>query len=231
MSGRNPCCWCWSSSRCTRVVLAVVGGVERVVVNAVAPLEHGLVAELVDRRDPRHPHRLRSPDPAILAGIARVDRTAPHAGNRRRQLRDRIPGVGRLGEIGDRQLRIRIEIDDHLIRCPPNPVLPLDPETEVDRQVVQPPGVLPVGREEMVAQVARRLDGRQRRGRNAEHERREAQPEVARRQLRGIARLAGELVGERQLPGRIPAQAPLTLRQPGVHARPASCARREPGSG
>ena len=184
----------------------------------VAAFQHGLLAELVDRRQARHEHGLRPPDLAVLARVARIDGAAAHVEVSRRQLRNRGAGVRRLGEVRDGQRRVRVEVHDQLAVVLRDAVLPLDPQTHVDRQVAEAPRVLAVGGEEVVAEIAGRLDGRLGVRRNAEHEGGQAQSEVARRELRRVAGLPRELVGERQLARRVAAEAALALREAGVHS-------------
>ena len=84
----------------------VVGGIQCVVVETIAALEHGALADQVRTRDARHPHRPPLVGGARLAGVVGVNRPAEDGqrGGHSRLILEAARDVSRLGRVGDREL-------------------------------------------------------------------------------------------------------------------------------
>ena len=166
-----------------RAVSALVGrevrGTQHVVVQAVAALKHGALVDRPGAGDARHPHRLSAPAQARLARIAGVDGSAAHVEGARCKLRNRAPGIRRLGQLRDRDVHIRVEAGEHLVILLTEAGLVLVPETEVQRDVFRhAPRVLEEGAKPVIRDERARCHLGLHAGGNAEHESRPAQPEI-----------------------------------------------------
>ena len=86
-----------------------VGGTQHVVVHAVARFHHGPLVHRPGTRYARHQHRLSAPATTGWPCVAGVNRSAVHVEGARCKLRYRIPRIGQLRQLRDRDVGVRIE--------------------------------------------------------------------------------------------------------------------------